>query len=53
MNIQRLDHEVYALTGDSFFVASKASNMPRLIDQVLDGDASLGVLLITESPMRS
>ncbi|ORA59211.1 hypothetical protein [Mycobacteroides franklinii] len=42
--IDRLDHEVFALTGDSFFIASKALNMPHLIDTVLGGRAPLGVL---------
>lgn len=44
MTIECLDHEVYALTGGSLFIASKALNMPYLIDTVLGGHASLGVL---------
>ena len=41
--VQALDRKVFALTGDSFFIASKALNMPRLVDTVLDG-APLGVV---------
>jgi hypothetical protein len=41
---QALDHDVFALSGDSLFIASKALNMPRLIETVLDDVAPLGVL---------
>ncbi|WP_280830762.1 hypothetical protein [Mycolicibacterium frederiksbergense] len=44
VEIDSLDHEVFALSGDSLFVASKALNMPRLIETVLNGVAPLGVL---------
>ncbi|MES5380543.1 MULTISPECIES: hypothetical protein [Mycolicibacterium] len=44
VEIQALDHEIFVLTGESLFVASKALNMPRLIATVLNGDAPLGVL---------
>lgn len=44
VEIQALDHEIFALTGESLFVASKALNMQRLIATVLNGDAPLGVL---------
>ncbi|WKG06179.1 hypothetical protein [Mycolicibacterium sp. HK-90] len=42
--VDSLDHEVFALSGDSLFIASKALNIPRLIETVLDGVAPLGVL---------
>ncbi|MGW4095986.1 hypothetical protein [Mycobacterium sp. NPDC004974] len=44
VDVQALDHEVFALSGDSLFIASKALNMPRLIETVLDGVAPMGVL---------
>lgn len=44
VEIEALDHEIFALTGESLFVASKALNMPRLIETVLEGIAPLGVL---------
>ena len=40
---QQLNHHVVALHGESFFIASKALNMTRLIASVL-GDAPLGVV---------
>ncbi|MEV0674183.1 hypothetical protein [Mycobacterium sp. NPDC050441] len=42
--VQALDRNVFALTGDSFFIASKALNMPRLIETVLGGAAPLGAV---------
>ncbi|ODR21979.1 hypothetical protein [Mycolicibacterium porcinum] len=42
--VETLDHEVFALSGESLFIASKALNMPRLIETVLGGVAPLGVL---------
>ncbi len=44
MDIERLDHDVVALMGESFFIASKALNMPALIDTVFGGSAPLGVI---------
>ena len=44
VTIQTLDRNVFALTGGSFFIASKALNMPRLIEMVLGGAAPLGVV---------
>lgn len=43
-SVQQLEHDVYALTGESFFIASKALNMEHLIDTVLGGSAPLGVV---------
>ncbi|ORU99329.1 hypothetical protein AWC04_17005 [Mycolicibacterium fallax] len=31
MSLQRLDHGVVAVTGESYFIASKALNIPALI----------------------
>lgn len=42
--VETLDHESFALSGESLFIASKALNMPRLIETVLNGVAPLGVV---------
>ena len=42
--VDQLDHQVYAVTGASFFIASKALNIPHLITTVLGGTAPLGVV---------
>ncbi|WP_166905675.1 hypothetical protein [Mycobacterium sp. DL440] len=44
VTVQALDRNVFALTGDSFFIASKALNMPRMIETVLGRAAPLGVV---------
>ncbi|WP_131812874.1 hypothetical protein [Mycolicibacterium peregrinum] len=44
VTVQALDRNVFALTGGSFFIASKALNMPRLIETVLGGVTPLGVV---------
>lgn len=43
-NVRRMDHDVFVLSGESFFIASKALNMPHLIDTVLGGAAPMGVI---------
>lgn len=44
VTVSQYDHQVYALSGDSFFIASKALNIPHLIATVLGGTAPLGVV---------
>lgn len=44
VTVQALNRNVLALTGDSFFIASKALNMLRLVERVLGGAAPLGVV---------
>ncbi|BBZ67205.1 MAG: hypothetical protein U0R77_07540 [Mycolicibacterium insubricum] len=51
MDIERMDHGVVVLMGDSFFIASKVLNMPALIDTVFGGSAPLGVIFSV--PQRS
>lgn len=51
MDIERMDHGVVVLMGESFFIASKVLNMPALIDTVFGGSAPLGVIFAV--PQRS
>ncbi|WP_280826576.1 hypothetical protein [Mycobacterium sp. OTB74] len=43
-DIQRLQYDIAAITGESFFTASKALNMPHVIQTTLGGSAPFGVI---------